>query len=109
MPSTTVKLFRLGNRDTPRMDKVRPGKDVQVYDSGGVPWVRAGTGGVSTSEVPGRLSGTWWSLDGGYDYGSVLLVWNDHDRHWSWEPESDMPLADFVAALLATHPSFARV
>ena len=64
---------------------------------------------MSTNEAPGRLHGTWWSLNEGYDYGTVLLVWNDHDRHWSWEPRADMSLGDFEAALRATHTSFARV
>jgi hypothetical protein len=55
------------------------------------------------------MPGKWWRLDAGHDYGILLLVWNDYDQHWSWEPAEDMSLADFRAALRATHPSFVRV
>lgn len=89
------------------MDHVRS-KDVDTFTLGGETWVRAGTGGISTSEVPGPLAGRWWRLDAGYDYGVLLLVWNDHDHHWSWEPSRDMRLLDFRTALKASHPDFFR-
>ena len=69
----------------------------------------AGTGGVSTSETRGVIEGRWWRLNAGFDYGDLLLVWNDHGRHWSWEPIRDMLLADFRMALRATHAGFFRV
>ena len=91
------------------MDNVRRGKDIEVYDVRGETWVRAGTGGISTSDMPSQLRGTWWRLDAGYDHGELLLVWNDHGHHWSWEPSADMSLVTFKAALRATHAAFTRV
>lgn len=91
------------------MDKVRRGKDIEVYDVSGEMWVRAGTGGISTFAVPGQLRGTLWRLDAGYNYGDLLLVWNDSGQHWSWEPNKDMSLIAFEAALRETHTAFTRV
>lgn len=90
------------------MDHVRP-RDVDRVDNNGATWVLAGSGGISTNEIPGPLAGHRWGLEAGYDYGDLLLVWNDHDRHWSWESSKDMRLADFEVALRASHPSFIHV
>lgn len=108
MPRTPVVLYRLGNASDPKMDNVRP-KDIDTFDVNGETWVRAGTGGISTSQSPGPIKGKWWRLEAGYDYGVLLLVWNDHADHWSWEPAKDMRLLDFKDALHSTHPHFVRV
>ena len=108
MPLTPLDLFRTGNAHGPRMDRVRP-VDIQIAAVTGVDWVFAGTGGISTFATRGRLSGQWWKLGAGFDYGSLLLVWNDHGGHWLWEPIRDMLLDDFRSALCATHVGFVRV
>jgi hypothetical protein len=103
---TTVDLFRLGNASGPQMENVRP-KDITHFTRNGVVWVKAGQGGISTfSTPPAKYSGRIWKLDAGYDHGTLLLVWNDHAQHWSWEPVADMPLSAFKAELSIANPNF---
>ena len=108
MAITATTLFRMGNAGSPMMDKVRQ-KDIVHYLVSGVTWVQAGTGGVSTSAVRAPYAGRWWRLDPGYDYGRLILVYNDWGRHWSWQPISDMPLDDYKTELRASHGSFVRI
>lgn len=102
---TTVQLYRKGNATSARLDHVRQ-QDIEHFDVGGVPWVRAGTGGISTNAVPLQDGGRWWQLPAGYDYGNLLVVWNDADAHWSWEPKNDMTLSDFRALLSLANQAF---
>ena len=108
MGVTSRPLFRMGNAASPRMDHVRA-IDVEVELRAGVMWVRAGTGGVSTFDAVGRMRGSWWRLKEGYDYGSLLLVWNDHGSHWSWGPADDMPFEQYRASLAAAGLAFRRL
>ena len=87
---------------------MRP-KDIDIYDLDGAMWVRAGTGGISTSASAGPLRGAWWRLEAGYDHSALLVVWNDYDDHWSWEPAEDMTLSAFQAALRLSHPHFVKL
>jgi hypothetical protein len=90
------------------MDHVRS-KDINIFfDQQGAVWVAAGTGGISTSAVRGSFGSNWWRLDRGYDYGSLLLVWNDHGQHWQWEPVHDMLLSDYQSLLASSHSFFVR-
>jgi hypothetical protein len=66
----------------------------------------AGTGGISTFDRPGTRAGRWWVLRAGYDYGNLLLVWNDHAHHWSWEPAQDMALATYQGLLAQAYLAF---
>ncbi len=108
MPKTTVDLYRRGNASGPRMTQVRIGKDVLTYSAGGTDWVAARSGGVSTFSTlgPGR---NWWVLPAGSDYPDDLIVVNDHGNHYSWEPNADLPLADFVTLLGSVEPAFRKV
>ena len=90
MGRTTVQLYRKGNATSARLDHVRP-QDIAQFDVGGIAWVRAGTGGISTA---------------GFDYGELLIVWNDADAHWSWEPRTDMTLSHFRALLSLANQAF---
>lgn len=98
MGLTAVDLYRKGNATSARLDHVRP-KDIYHFDVHSVQWVRAGTGGISTYDAPSPDQGRWWRLAAGYDYGPLLMVWNDDGNHWSWEPLADMPLSDYRALL----------
>lgn len=46
-----------------------------------------------------------WGLCG----GNFLRVANDHGGHFSWEPQVDMPLIEFVALLASTESAFRQV
>ena len=105
MAATRIDLYRIGNASGPRLDHVRERDIVHVVRQG-VTWVRAGTGGVSTFDTPGPLRGRWWVLSAGYDYGPLLIVWNDHGSHWSWEPARDMPLTEYRTLLGAANGAF---
>lgn len=109
MGLTTIELFRAGNATSPRMDHVRS-KDIGMFvDARGVDWVSSGTGGISTFAAPGPSDSKWCRLDPGYDYGRMLLVWNDHGQHWQWEPIHDMPLSTYRILLVQSHSSFRRI
>jgi hypothetical protein len=90
------------------MTHVRIGKDVLTRQIGGVDWVFAHSGGVSTfsSQGPGP---NWWLLPAGFDYPVGLRVVNDHGNHHSWEADSDLALADYTALLAAVEPAFRKV
>ncbi len=97
---TPVELFRAGNASSARLSQVRP-DDVDIYDVNGIQWVRGRIGGVSTYEsITPTLNGRWWRLPKGSNYDDrLLLLANDEDDHWAWQPSKDMPLADYRAAL----------
>ena len=108
MPKTTTDLYRRGNASGPRLTHVRIGKDIVTYPSGGTDWVRARSGGVSTFSVPGP-GRNWWLLPRGFDYPDELFVVNDHGNHYNWEPNVDLPLADFLRLLASVEPAFRKV
>ena len=106
MGTTTVDLYRRGNASSARLDHVRR-QDVTTYQQNGVEWVKGKSGGVSTFAVnspPG--AGRVWHLAQGTSYPPELYVWNDHGNHWSWEPDFDMSLADYRAALASVSGNF---
>lgn len=59
MDNTPITLYRQGNTNSPRMDNVRPDKDIACYDRDGRVWVMTtlangeSTGGISTFANPG--------------------------------------------------------
>jgi hypothetical protein len=108
MPETTTDLYRRGSASSPRLDHVRVGKDIEVFERDSVLWVRARSGGVSTFSRP-AFGQHWWRLPQGYSYPDTLDVVNDHGHHYGWEPNVDMPLTEYVALLVAVHPHFIRV
>ncbi len=108
MATTTTDLFRRGNAASARLTHVRLGKDIDVFQINGVDWVAAHSGGISTFSVqpPGA---NWWLLPVGYDYPDDLALANDHGDHYSWEPNVDMTLADYIALLASVQAAFQKV
>ena len=90
------------------MDHVRAGKDIHTFEKNGALWVAARSGGVSTFSIQGPGK-NWWELPQGYIYPDNLYVVNDHGNYYSWEPNVDMPLSDYVALLAALNPHFFKV
>ena len=108
MPKTITDLYRRGNAAGPRLAQVRIGKDMVTYQNQGVEWVRAHSGGVSTFSVQGPGK-NWWLLRAGFDYPADLSVSNDHGSHYSWEPNVDLTLAEFIALLASVEGAFHKV
>ena len=84
--------------------------DAVAFDVSGETWVRGRQEGVSCWISPNqemRPPGKWWELPFGswYDDTALYLYSPDGD-HWYWAPEHDMPLSDFVAALMKMNDSF---
>lgn len=107
-----IDLWRLGTKNSPRLDKPRvPPRagsvDIKTYDRGGEIWVKAGTGGISTfDKINLRLNGEhWWRIPSGTQIPLGLKVTKNHtDRtlgitHYRIEPRNDMPLSRFVSLL----------
>jgi hypothetical protein len=93
------------------MDYVRVPADVTTQNSNGIDYVTGKSGGVSTYESrDAGLGGTWWRLPGGSDYDDNALFLNDEQNgHWEWQPEHDMPLDDYKAALALLNGKFTLV
>jgi hypothetical protein len=109
MAATSLDLFRAGNSTSARMQNVRP-KDVVIFQRNGVAWVLGRSGGISTFDSKASSPGYWWCLPAGSPYDArLLVVWNDHGNHWSWEPAFDMPLDEYKAALAAVDANFIRI
>jgi hypothetical protein len=109
---TPRDLWRLGTKNSPRLDKPRipprPGTvDIQTYTNNGEPWVKAGAGGISTfDKINLRLNGDhWWKIPAGTQIPVGLKVTKNHtDRslgvtHYRIEPKYDMPLSQFIKLL----------
>jgi hypothetical protein len=107
---TTLDLFRCGNSRTPRMHRVRLPSDVIVQVRNGVKWVEGIKKGVSTFSRISQLRCAWWRLPAGSEYlDDLLIVVNDHDHHFAWQPACDMTLNEFQAALATLNGNFLLV
>jgi hypothetical protein len=104
MAKTLIPLYRQGNATSPRMDNVRPDKDIVTFEEKGMIWVMTtladgiSPGGISTFANPGRGK-NWWKLDFGIDIVPELKLVNDRENHWLWQPSKTMPIDDYKAAL----------
>lgn len=100
MGTTPVAIYRTGNRAGPRLDNVRA-RDVSIVNRNGVDCVLARSGGVSCFDDPRLLpSGPRWKLPSGSPHPDELYLRGPTGQgHWTWEPATDMPLADFKAIL----------
>ena len=109
---TAVDLYRAGNATSARLDQVRTGIVLPVrHLINGQAWVDPGIGGLSTfaAPIPFLRAKHWWRLPAGSEYDDALLmVWNDHGDHWSWEPVCSMLLSSYVAALAAVNAKFVK-
>jgi hypothetical protein len=114
MDNTPITLYRQGNANSPRMDNVRPDKDIACYDKEGRVWVMTtladgeSTGGISTSANPG-YGKNWWQLQAGTKIPEQLELVNDYDNHWLWKPIQDMSLEDYKEALKKIGAYFSKV
>jgi hypothetical protein len=114
MGSTPIDLFRSGNSSSALLEKVRivpPNDDVDTFtDAANAVWVKANGRGVSTSAAPDPAwRGKLWRLPVGSTYPDALRLWEDEPRHWVWEPVTDMPLANYEAALASVNPHFVKI
>lgn len=113
MVKTPVDLYRKGSANSPKMDNVRPDKDVAVYNLNDEIWVMETVGGQS----PGGISTftnlgkgkNWWKLDAGTKIPSELELINDHGNHWLWKPYQSMPMSRYKTALQLIGESFYKV
>lgn len=111
---TPIELWRMGIKNSPRVDKVRvpprpPGAtiDIQTHSKGGEVWVKAGSGGISLFDGKNpRLNGDyWWRIPANSPIPNELKITKNHlDRitgltHYRIEPIFDMPLDLFVYLL----------
>ncbi|AFZ57454.1 hypothetical protein H6G54_26295 [Anabaena cylindrica FACHB-243] len=114
MDKTPITLYRQGNSNSPRMDNVRPDKDIACYDQDGQVWIRTtladgkSPGGISTFANPG-YGKNWWQLEAGTEIPEQIELVNDYDHHWLWKPIKNMPLEDYKAALQKIGTYFSKV
>ena len=107
MGTTPKALYRRGNATVPRMDNVRP-SDLAIIARAGDDWVLARSGGVSCFDyTPPPGIGRIWSLIAGSTYLDELYLRDDQNGHWTWEPDTDMTLADFKDLLVVVGRNFA--
>ena len=111
---TPIELWRLGAKNSPRLDKVRvPPRhasdkvDIETYTKHGQVWVKAGSGGVSLfNEKNPRLNGEhWWRIPANSPIPPELKITkNRKDRltgltHYRIEPIFDLPFDLFIYLL----------
>lgn len=114
MAKTPVDLYRKGNATSPRMNNVRPNKDIAVYEQNGELWVRETLeggqepGGVSTFAIQGNGK-NWWKLDAGTEIQPELELINDRGNHWLWKPRQAMPIEQYKAVLQQLGEFFYKV
>lgn len=120
MAKTPVILYRQGNASSPRMDNVRPNKDITVYEQQGKLWVMLTLeaeklpGGMSRSEGISTFDTTgagknWWKLDSGTEIPPELELVNDRPGHWLFQPSKPMPLEQYKQALRFIGAFFCKV
>ncbi|WP_019065232.1 hypothetical protein [Streptomyces prunicolor] len=88
------------------MDNVRP-VDATIYTLDGVEWVQGMAEGISTYDIRLDSDTRWWTLPGGSDVPAGLTLYDDRANlahHYLWKPTTDMPLADYKAALRKAAP-----
>ena len=112
---TAFDLYRSGTRSTSRFDRPRTWAttpnarrfDIEPFDVGGILYVPAGKGGISTNRAPvADLDGVWWRLPSGTPFGEALALMEDRPGHLLWEPAYEMPLSAYVRALRGIVPYF---
>ena len=99
MGTTPIDLYRAGNTTGPRMDHVRPNRDIIVLQQNGVDWVSPLSGGVSTRERVYWPFRSWWRVPKGTAFTDLLTLRNDHGDHWIWEPTQGMEFAEYLRLL----------
>jgi hypothetical protein len=102
-----VDLFRSGNSTNARMDNVRI-TDIEQITIGGIIYVKAGNGGISTSTSATGVSPTVWKIAKGTSYPDTITVFNDKPGHWAWRPTSQMTLDSFTALMASMHSKFVK-
>lgn len=109
MAKTPINLYRQGNASSPRMDNVRPNRDIAVYEVGEEAWVNATLGGGISTFATLKSGKNWWKLSLGTDIPAQLELVNDRNEHWLWKPRYNMPLEEYKAALRLIAASFEKV
>jgi hypothetical protein len=104
-----MDLYRAGNGAGPRMEHVRPNRDIAVLQRSGVDWVDPQCGGISTRERAFWPFRFWWRIPKGTAFSDRLTIRNDHGDHWVWEPAQAMELSDYVQLLASLNSEFIRV
>lgn len=114
MAKTLIPLYRQGNANSPRMDNVRPNKDIATYDDNDRVWVMTtladgrSPGGISTFATQG-VGKNWWILEPDTEIPQELKLVKDRDNHWLWQPSSTMPMDQYKSALRQIGASFHKV
>ena len=97
-------LFRLGNLASPRLDHIRPEKDVDVVVQNGVAVVQLNNKGISlfTKEelLARKLSGHLWKLPLSTQLPQGLKLYNDKGGHYMIVPTQMMSLDLFKGLLM---------
>jgi hypothetical protein len=114
MAKNPIALYRQGNANSPRMDNVRPNKDIATFEDKGVIWVMTtlpdgvSPGSISTFALPGGGK-NWWKLDSNTDIPIELKLISDRNNHWLWQPNQLMSLEEYQAALKQVGNFFYKV
>ncbi|WP_368042257.1 hypothetical protein [Burkholderia metallica] len=96
-------LYRFGNSTNPRLDHVRPFKDVTVAVVNGISIIVANRNGISlTSKYDPKKRGVWRiPRNTRLPLGLCLIkdVRPNHEGHYMLAPSSSMPFTKFIGLL----------
>ena len=106
-------LFRIGNSQSPRLDKVRE-RDIEIIERNGESVVLPDTGGISAfNKINPRLRGSWWKCPVDTFYPPELRVICDRERgglrHYSIQPAFPMSLRLYRMKLLEFAENFEKI
>ncbi len=95
-------LYRNGNSNSPRLDNVRVGKDVELDENGMIdpnkPLSNGKAPGISTTDEP-QVGKYWWRLPANSDMPEGLRWLNDEPGHWALQPSRIMSLEEYLELL----------
>lgn len=98
-----LDLYRFGNASSPRLDGIRPFKDVMVMKQNGIEMVVANGNGVSLSSVFDPKKRNTWKLSKSTPIPMGLRLVKDlrpgRSDHFMIAPNASMPFTKYIGLL----------
>jgi hypothetical protein len=95
-------LYRNENAQHPRLDHVRPGQDVVIFEVNGLKWIQANGNGISLYTTYDTRK-NWWKIPEATVLPPQIKLVRDmspgNDGHYMLAPACDMLLSNYINLL----------